>query len=299
MKMEFQQKATFYTPNKTNIMKHLFIICFAISSFGFTQNYSIMSYNIKLDYPKEGKDSWTNRKPFMTNQIKFYEPDVLGVQEALPNQMKDLDSLLTDYSFVGVGRDNGKNEGEFSAIFYKNDKLQVIESSTFWLSQTPNQVSMGWDAVCNRVCTYALFQHKKTKEKFWVFNTHFDHVGKEARSKSAILILKKIKTFNKESFPVFLTGDFNMEPNHESIDYITQTLKDSKTISKIDFGPEGTFNGFNFDQPVTKRIDYVFVSDDVKVNKYAALSDNWNLQYPSDHLPVYIEVTLTKHLNGE
>ncbi len=258
-----------------------------------SQDLKIMSYNIKLDYPKEGKNSWTNRKPFMVNQIKFYEPDVLGVQEAMPNQMKNLDSLLTDYSFVGVGRDDGKDEGEYSAIFYKKNDLEVVKSSTFWLSQTPDKVSMGWDAVCNRVCTYALFQHKETKKKFWVFNTHFDHVGKEARTKSAVLILDKIKGLNTENHPVFLTGDFNMEPNHESIDYITQTLKDSKEVTELDFGPEGTFNGFHFDQPVTRRIDYVFVSEDVEVNKYAVLSDSWNMQYPSDHLPVLIEAKLT------
>jgi hypothetical protein len=111
------------------------------------QELSVMTYNIKLDYPKEGENSWTNRKPFFINQLKFYEPDVFGVQEAMPNQMKDMDSLLTDYSFVGVGRDDGKDEGEYSAIFYKKDKFKVLESSTFWLSQTPEKVSMGWDPV--------------------------------------------------------------------------------------------------------------------------------------------------------
>lgn len=251
-----------------------------------------MTYNIKLDYPKKGKNSWSNRQPFMVNQIKFYEPDVLGVQEAMPNQMKDLDSLLTDYSFIGVGRDDGKDEGEYSAIFYKKAKLKVLVSSTFWLSETPDKVSMGWDAVCNRVCTYALFENQKTQQKFWVFNTHLDHVGKEARKNSAVLILDKIKSLNTENHPVLLTGDFNMEPDHQSINYIRQTFKDSKEIAEIDFGPEGTFNGFHFDQPVTRRIDYIFVSGNVKVNKYAVLSDNWDLKYPSDHLPVLINITL-------
>lgn len=273
-------------------MRNFLIILSVITSFSVSsQDLKIMTYNIKLDYPKEGKNSWTNRKPFMVNQIKFYEPDILGVQEAMPNQMKDLDSLLTDYSFVGVGRDDGKNEGEFSAIFYNNEKLKALQSSTFWLSQTPDKVSMGWDAVCNRVCTYALFENQKTKQKFWVFNTHFDHVGKEARKNSAILILDKIKSLNTENYPVFLTGDFNMEPDHDSILYIKETLRDSKEIAKVDFGPEGTFNAFHFDQPVTRRIDYIFVSENVKVNKYAVLSDNWDLKYPSDHLPVLINIT--------
>jgi len=275
-------------------MKHIFIILVGVISFlANSQNLKIMTYNIKLDYPKEGENSWNNRRPFMINQIKFHEPIVLGVQEALPNQIKDFNNLLTDYSFVGVGRDDGIDEGEYSAIFYRKDELEVAKSSTFWLSETPSEVSMGWDAVCNRVCTYTLFQHKTTNEKFWVFNTHFDHVGQEARSKSAVLILDKIKNLNTEDYPVFLTGDFNMEPNHKSIDYITKTLKDSKVVSELEFGPEGTFNGFHFDKPVTRRIDYIFVSDDVEVNKYAVLSDNWNMQYPSDHLPVLIEAKLT------
>lgn len=258
-----------------------------------SQELKVMTYNIKLDYPKEGENSWTNRKPFFINQIKFHEPDVMGVQEAMPNQMKDMSLLLPEYASLGVGRDDGKDEGEYSAIFYKKKKFKVLESSTFWLSETPEKVGMGWDAVCNRVCTYALLQNQDTDEKFWVFNTHFDHVGKEARKNSALLIIEKIQELNKERLPVILTGDFNMEPEHESIQYILRTLKDSKTISNLDFGPTGTFNGFHFNEPVTRRIDFIFVSENIQVNKYAVLSDNWDLHYPSDHFPIVVEL----HLN--
>ncbi|WP_304143904.1 endonuclease/exonuclease/phosphatase family protein [Mesoflavibacter zeaxanthinifaciens] len=277
-------------------MKNFITLLVVLTSFSvLSQDLKIMSYNIKLDYPKEGKNSWTNRKPFMVNQIKFYEPDVLGVQEAMPNQMKDLDSLLTDYSFVGVGRDDGKYEGEYSAIFYKKNDLEVVKSSTFWLSQTPNKVSMGWDAVCNRVCTYALFQHKKTKETFWVFNTHFDHVGEVARQKSATLILERISTLNTKNYPVLLMGDFNLEPDSKPIQIITSTLDDSKNIAKLAFGPEGTFNGFHFDKTVKRRIDYIFVTkSSILVKKYAVLSDNWDLKYPSDHLPVFYYFSVFK-----
>jgi len=273
-------------------MKYILILVLTVSSFGFAQDFSVMSYNIKLDYPIEGENSWTNRKPFFTNQIKFYEPDVLGVQEAMPNQMKDIDSLLVDYSFVGVGRDDGKDQGEYSAIFYKKEKFTVVKSNTFWLSQTPEKVGMGWDAVCNRVCTYVLLKDNVSGKQFWVFNTHFDHVGKEARKNSATLIIKKIKELNIDNYPVILTGDFNMEPSHESIKHIKTELKDSKEVAEVTFGPEGTYNGFHFDRPVTRRIDYAFVSDGLEVKKYAVLSDNWNLHYPSDHLPVYIEFKL-------
>lgn len=292
MKTEFQNLVKYNISNK---MKYLFLILFSISTLSLAQDYTAMTYNIKLDYPKEGENSWQNRKPFFINQIKFYEPDVLGVQEAMPNQMKDMDSLLTDYSFVGVGRDDGKNEGEFSAIFYKKKELKVLQSSTFWLSETPEKVSMGWDAVCNRVCTYALFQHKKTKETFWVFNTHFDHVGKVARQQSATLILEKIKALNTKNYPVLLMGDFNLEPESNPIKTITSTLDDSKNIAKLTFGPKGTFNGFNFNKTVKRRIDYIFVSKwAILVKKYAVLSDNWDLKYPSDHLPVFISFNFSK-----
>ncbi len=290
--MEFQKKVKFYLFNKLMKMKYIIVMVLAISSFGFAQDFSVMSYNIKLDYPKEGKNSWENRQEFLTNQIKFYEPDVLGVQEAMPNQMRAMDSLLVEYSFVGVGRDDGKDKGEYSAIFYKNKNLEVIQSGTFWLSDSPKEVSMGWDAVCNRICTYALFEDIDSKKKFWAFNTHFDHVGKEARKNSATLIIEKIKELNSENYPIVLTGDFNMEPDHESIKYIKTELKDSKDIADLDFGPEGTFNGFHFDKPVTRRIDFAFVSENVEVSKYAVLSDNWDLRYPSDHMPVFIRIKI-------
>ncbi|MCK7590672.1 endonuclease/exonuclease/phosphatase family protein [Subsaxibacter sp. CAU 1640] len=276
-------------------MRHLFqIVAFLFLLNSNAQELSLMSYNIKLDYPKEGENSWENRKPFFIGQLKFYSPDILGVQEAMPNQMKDMDSLLNDYSFVGVGRDDGKDSGEYSAIFYNKTKFKVIKSSTFWLSETPDKVSMGWDAVCNRVCTYALFENIKNKERFWVFNTHFDHVGVTARANSTCLILSKIKEFANGKLPVFLMGDFNLEPETENIQLIKATLEDSKDVSQMQpFGPSGTFNGFKFDEAVTRRIDYIFVSKkNIKVNKYAVLSDNENLKYPSDHLPVYIEAQL-------
>lgn len=277
---------------KTVIIKIILVL--TIGSL-HAQQLSVMTYNIKLDYPKEGDDSWNTRKDWMIGQINFHEPDIFGVQEALPNQMTYMDSTMTNYSFVGVGRDDGHNEGEYSALFYNKSKLRVLESSTFWLSQTPNIVSMGWDAVCNRVCTYALFEDIKSEEKFWVFNTHFDHVGSEARMKSVTLILEKIKSLNTEKYPSILMGDFNLEPETENIQLIKTSMHDSREISKTEpFGPQGTFNGFRFDTPVTRRIDYIFVSKTgIEVEKYAVLSDSKDLRYPSDHLPVYIKIKLS------
>ena len=268
------------------------ILMFLVYTGIIAQDLSVMTYNIKLDYPKEGENSWSNRKPFFINLIKFHAPDVFGVQEAMPDQMKDMDNLLSDYKHVGVGRDDGKDEGEYSAIFYNTNKLKVLKSSTFWLSQTPDQVSMGWDAVCNRICTYALFEDKATGKKFWMFNTHFDHVGVEARKNSALLIIQKIKDINTENLPVILSGDFNMEDTHESIQFIEQHLQDSKSIAKLVFGPSGTFNNFEFDKPVTRRIDFIFVNQGIEVDKYAVLSDSWDCKYPSDHLPVFVKLKI-------
>lgn len=277
---------------KATIIK---IIVLLLAGSMYAQELSLMTYNIKLDYPKEGENSWDNRKNWMIGQINFYAPDIFGVQEAMPNQMKFMDSTMTKYSFVGVGRDDGKDEGEYSAIFYDKDKFKIIESSTFWLSQTPDKVSMGWDAVCNRICTYVLFEDLKSKLQFWVFNTHFDHVGIEARRNSTKLILEKIKSINDKHFPVILMGDFNLEPDTENIQLIKKVLSDSRDSSISEpFGPSGTFNGFEFEKPVKRRIDYIFVSqNNIKVNKYAVLSDSKDLKYPSDHFPVYIELTIT------
>ena len=273
-----------------------FLFSLLLSLKTYAQELSLMTYNIKLDYPKEGINSWENRKEFLTNQIKFYEPDVLGVQEAMPNQMEELDHVLTQYNYIGVGRDDGKNEGEYSAIFYNKDKFRIIKSSTFWLSETPEKVSMGWDAVCNRVCTYALFENLKSNQFFWVFNTHFDHVGMQARMESVKLILKKIQELNPQNYPVALMGDFNLEPETPNIQLIKTKLSDAKEVSIAKpFGPTGTFNGFYFEKPVTTRIDYIFVSEKMSVDKYAVLSDSWNCKYPSDHLPVFIKLKITSN----
>ena len=155
---------------------------------------------------------------------------------------------------------------------------------------------MGWDAVCNRVCTYSLFKNIKTNKAFWVFNTHFDHVGKVARMESPKLILKTIEKLNTKNYPVVLMGDFNLEPETENIQLFKNYFSDSREVSKTKpFGSIGTFNGFHFDKPVTRRIDYIFTSkSNIKVNKYAVLSDSVECRYPSDHLPVYIEIQLTK-----
>ncbi len=254
---------------------------------------SVMSYNIKYANEKDGENSWSQRKEHLTNQIKFYEPDIFGVQEAVLKQLEHFQQNLEGYDYVGVGRDDGKKKGEFSAVFYKKDQFELLEEDTFWLSETPRKPSKGWDAAYPRVCTLALFEKKDSGEKFYVFNTHFDHVGEEAREQSAQLIIKEIERINDEDLPVVLMGDLNLEPEAKPIQYLSGQMNDSKkTAEKLVFGPEGTFNGYNFKEPVNRRIDYIFTTDDFQVQKYAVLSDSKNLKYPSDHLPVLVTLHL-------
>lgn len=260
------------------------------------QTYKIMTYNIRYDNPNDGENQWSKRKEFLSSQIAFNEVDIFGVQEGLQHQVSYLDSVFVNYKFIGVGRDDGKEKGEFSAIFYNSKKFNVIKNGTFWLSETPNEISVGWDAAMERICTFGLFQHIKTKQLFFVFNTHFDHIGTEARLKSAELILQKITEFNSDNLPVLLMGDFNLAPETVPIQSILKVLNDSKKVSKSQiFGPEGTFNGFKFNEPVKDRIDYIFASkNSIDVKKFAILSDSQNCKYPSDHFPVFIEIQIIK-----
>lgn len=258
--------------------------------------YNIMTYNIRYDNPNDGENNWSKRKEFLSSQISFFKPDVFGIQEGLSHQINYLDSVFVDYKYIGVGRDDGKLKGEFSAIFYNSQKFKVIENNTFWLSETPNKISVGWDASMERICTFGLFQNIKTTQQFYVFNTHFDHIGTEARLKSAELILKKIEELNQKKLPVILTGDFNLTPETAPIHIISKILNDSKKVSQLTpFGPIGTFNGFKFNEPVNDRIDYIFTSkNNISVEKYAVLSDSKACKYPSDHLPVFIEIIIKR-----
>lgn len=257
------------------------------------QNLKVMTYNIRLDVEVDGENDWTHRKDFFTSQIQFYEPDIFGVQEAKPNQVIDIATTLSQYSNVGIGRD-GVGKGESSNIYYKKDRFKVLESNTFWLSETPDIMSKGWDAAFNRVCTYALFKDLKTKKIFWIFNTHLDHMGELARTNGILLILSKIAALNTKNDTTIFMGDFNSQPKDDRIIALNKEMNDCRKISKEKpFGPSGTFNGFKHNEPVTELIDYIFISkkSNFKVRKFAVLSDSKDLRYPSDHLPVYVEIS--------
>ncbi len=258
----------------------------------FAQELKILTYNIRYDDQKNTETSWSQRKEMLTGQLRFYNPDIFGTQEGLLNQLQYIDSVLVDHQYVGHGRDDGKEKGEFCAIFYNEKKIRPVKQSTFWLSPTPELVSMGWGSKFNRICTYALFEIIATNKYIWVFNAHFDHIAELAQEESAKLVIEKIKELNTENYPVVFMGDLNSIPESSQIQYISGIVNDSKSISiEPPFGNEGTFNGFEFNKPLKSRIDYIFTSkNNLKVRKYAVLSDSKNCLYPSDHLPVYVEM---------
>ena len=251
----------------------------------------IMTYNIRYDNPRDSLNKWENRKLEIVKLIKYYEPEIFGIQEGLLHQLNYLDDSLSNYSRIGVGRDDGKEKGEFSSIYFNNDKFSLVMESTFWLSKKDDTVSIGWDASMERICTYGLFENKINHQKILIFNTHYDHIGKKAREKSSKLILKKIKQINTNSYPVILMGDFNSKPGKRPIKIIEKELEDGAKLAPNGiYGPIGTFTGFKKNKIAEKRIDYIFVKG-LKVSKYRHIDDKMkNNNYLSDHLPVLIEL---------
>ena len=274
------------------MVKKLVILFGLVLSFSHSQDIKLMTYNIRYDNPNDGENNWHNRKETLVNQILFYKPDIIGTQEGLEHQIHYINDYLSSYKYVGIARADVKEggKGEFSAIFYNTDKYTVLINETFWLSKTPEKPSRGWDASLNRICTYVLLKSNTSGERFWISNTHFDHMGKKAREKSAELILENINSINKENLPLFLMGDFNLIPGEFSIQLIMEQLNDSREISQQSpFGPEGTYNGFDVCKRPEKRIDYIFVSKNkITVKKYGVLANVKDQKYPSDHFPVFI-----------
>ena len=268
----------------------LFIVV-TVSSRIYSQSHSIMSYNIRYDNTWDVENSWTIRKDKVIQILIQYAPSIIGIQEGLLNQVQYLDSCLTNYDYVGVGRDDGKEQGEFCAIYFDTTRYSVLNHSTFWLSETPDIISVGWDAALERVCTYGLFKDRKTAKEFWVFNTHFDHMGARAREQSSGLILKMIKKINRRSLPLILMGDFNSIPDSPPVNKIKTDLSDALQISLEELqGPRGTFNGFNADLSIEKRIDYIFTGN-FKVLSYIHINDRLNNnRHISDHLPVMVKI---------
>jgi len=266
-------------------------IILTITSSIYSQPHTIISYNIRYDNNWDIENSWEIRRSNIIQILIKYSPSIIGIQEGLLNQVQYIDSSLINYEYVGVGRDDGKEKGEFCAIYFDTTRYVLLKNSTFWLSETPDTISVGWDAELERICTYGLFKDRITKKEFWVFNTHFDHIGIIAREKSSGLILKRIKKINRQSLPVILMGDFNSNPNSPPVKELITELSDALQISLQKLhGPRGTFNGFNEDLSIEKRIDYIFTKN-LKVLSYTHVNDRLeNNRHISDHLPVMIKI---------
>lgn len=256
----------------------------------------IMSFNIRLDVKSDGDNQWDKRKERVATMLNYYEADFIGLQEVLHHQKEYLTANLPKYSVTGVGRDDGKQAGEYSCIYYRNNKYQLLETATFWLSTTPDEPSKGWDAALNRVCTYGLFKNKKTKQKIWVFNTHFDHVGKTARLESAKLIFQKINQINQKGFPVILSGDFNSKPEEAPAQYLQSVMQNSREKSLIVHGNADTWNAFRFNEKPNGCIDYIFLNPNNKLTalKFATITDSYEMKYPSDHFPILATLSLNR-----
>jgi endonuclease/exonuclease/phosphatase family metal-dependent hydrolase len=271
---------------------YLLLILFVLQAKAkIEHSFDIITYNIRYDSESDSPN-WNLRKKHVVDLLLFYQSALFGVQEALHHQLQDMDDAMQGYSWVGVGRDDGKEAGEYSAIFYKEDLFDVLETETFWLSLTPEKPSKSWDAALPRVCTWAKFNHRPTNSIFFVFNTHFDHIGSQARFMSTQLIIEKIKDIAGES-PFILMGDFNFSPVTEPYQNIVKedNIYDAQEVSQTPhYGPEGTFNGFKFHEPLGEKIDHIFVGNKFDVLRHGIISDSYELNYPSDHLPVLAEV---------
>lgn len=259
---------------------------------------NVMTFNIRLNTPQDSLNAWPHRADRASSQILFHEAHIVGVQEALHNQMQDLDRALMKYKYAGGGRDDGKEKGEYSAIFFDTTRLQMLQTQTFWLSQTPHVPgSKGWDAAYTRIVTWAKFRDKKTKKEFYVFNTHFDHIGQVARVESAKLLLKFANQI-AGSIPYIVTGDFNANPEQEPIKILLNAkdpshLVDTRTISASPhYGPTGTFNGFHSAEISDLPIDHIFIKHAITVMQHATLSQTWGGRFSSDHFPVFARIVI-------
>lgn len=248
-----------------------FTMCLSAQSL-FVGTYNVRNQN---DGDQREGNGWPQRVSVICDLINFEQPDIFGTQEAKVGQIHDMLNGLDAYDYIGVAREDGKEDGEYSAIFYKKDYLQVLDHGDFWLSETPDKPGLGWDAACVRICTWGKFRDKRTKLKFYYFNLHMDHVGVVARREGAKLVVKKIQELTDGKTPVILTGDFNVDQRDEIYTIFTNSghLNDSYVVAKQRFCENGTFNAFKPDLKTESRIDHIFLSPKFEVNHYGVLTD--------------------------
>ena len=285
-----------------------------VGSASALTRFTVASYNLRYSNEEDAAEGngWSQRCPIVAQIIKFHDFEIFGTQEGLYDQLQELKAQLPGYEYIGVARDDGKKDGEHSAIFYRTDRFECVEQGNFWLSKTPEKPGLGWDAACIRICTWGHFKCKDTGFEFLFFNLHMDHVGKVARVERAKLVQKKMAEFGSQ-LPAILTGDFNVDQRHESYAALTTTgvLKDSYEAAKLRFALNGTFNDYHPEWWSDSRIDHVFVSPSFTVERYGVLTDTYRtpaestdrktangpvelrmrkyiIRTPSDHYPVKV-----------
>ncbi|WP_196888007.1 endonuclease/exonuclease/phosphatase family protein [Aureivirga sp. CE67] len=263
----------------------LFINCAKIDTNNWNEQFdiSIISFNLRFDTEEDGENKWDNRKEACIKALEKTKPSIFGIQEGLYHQVQYLDTNLPNYKYVGVGRDDGFTGGEYSAIFYDEKKFNLIETNNFWLSETPNQPSLGWDANNIRIVTWAHFKDKTNQKSIFVFNTHLDHIGKIARKESVLLLMKKIQEIVPKNETVLITGDFNMLSSNKALKPLLKKFKDSrKTAEKSD--NKKSFNFFG-NWLISRNIDFVFYKN-AKAITFQTINDDFGVPFISDHYPI-------------
>ena len=257
----------------------------------------VMSFNIRYDNPADGEDAWSKRRATVASMIRFHGADVVGLQEALRNQIADLEAALPHFGWFGTGR-SAERDGEHCAIFFRRDRMEVLAESTFWLSETPEVAgSRAWDAALPRIVTWGKLRDRRTGAVLHFFNTHFDHRGETARRESARLLLQMVAEIAGKEGPVVVTGDFNATPESEPYRILTTgggALVDALHASRCPHhGPTSSWNAFEAIEP-GRRIDFILVRPPVEVRQHGILSDTFDGRFPSDHLPALAEVSIGK-----
>jgi endonuclease/exonuclease/phosphatase family metal-dependent hydrolase len=253
----------------------------------------VATYNLRMDTPNDGENAWSNRKEMVKGLVRFHQLDIVGTQEGFKHQLEDI-LEIGGYDYVGAGRDDGKDAGEHSAILFNTRRLALLDNGDFWFSETPEVPGKGWDATCcNRICSWAKFKEIETGTEFFVFNVHYDHQGKVARYNSSLLLLERMEKI-AGGFPLFATGDFNAVPEAEPIQLIYNSgkLNDSYQVTlEPPYGTVGTFNSFSLEAPMKNRIDYIWATPGITVERYGVLNDMQHGRFPSDHFPVVIDAS--------
>ena len=275
-----------------HLLLSLVLIC-GFTTLSHAQQLTVGTYNVRYDNPGDTGNLWADRAPVVASLLRFHDFDVFGTQEALKNELDDISKALPEYERYGRGRDDGKEKGEHAAIFFRKDKFKLLDKGDFWLSETPDKPSLGWDATCcNRISSWVYLQDLSTNKKFYFFNVHYDHQGVQARNESSKLMLRKIKEIAGKE-PAILTGDFNGGYTSDWYKALANSglLKDTYKAVAQPYAPNGSFNGFKQQPDSNEIIDHIFVTDGFKVDKWGILTDTYRGKFPSDHFPVLVELS--------